>query len=353
VSRALNGAVVLAALLGGLCCVKADPEPLATTPAAQPSMPPIATPAPEPAPRPPPPAATVDLPELGSHAKRRVWARGRYGPLDDQYGRKRMDWEAFPPQGFAVTPDGALLVVDTGKERIVRYAADGALKSSFRLPKGRFSVAGDVAVTADGTIAVIDAPGSGSGGTLLLDASGREKGTLPQPTDSLSGVYAVGNDLYGDFGESSMKLGSAQGMAIDSPGTQQVEGPIAGRLAPDGETVLGFSIDPERGELTVIATRGAPPQAVFTRRYSVPLIAAVLYLQADAAGRIYAVVNYRAEVGLLCLDGRTGDPVGMSALPFPGSDTQQRLFNVAPQGGLVYAVARKNEVTFEVFDCHP
>ena len=74
----------------------------------------------------------------------------------------------------------------------------------------------------------------------------------------------------------------------------------------------------------------------------------------DAQGRVYAVVNWEAWLALVCLDGKTGTPVGMIELPKQGGGGRmRRMFNVAPQGGLVHARATPSDVSYEWFNCQP
>ena len=218
----------------------------------------------------------------------------------------------------------------------------------------------DVAVAADGTIAVIDHPGVQTKGTVLFDAEGKKKAVLPQLPNTLAGLYAAGNDFYVNTnGLSSVKLGNTKGIPDDETPAlgQEEDGRIAGHVAPDGKTVLRFNIDnAATGDFSVSATRGNPPEEVFTHFYRDPNLVGIPFIQADAAGRIYMVINTRlGQLVLVCLDGKTGNPVGADELPYFGGvgGTQRRMFNVAPEGGLVYAIVRESDVRYELFNCHP
>jgi hypothetical protein len=216
-----------------------------------------------------------------------------------------------------------------------------------------------VAVTQDGTTAVIDYPGLETHGTLLLDANGKKKGELPQLKELMSGMYAVGDDLYiNTDGLSSVKLGNTRGIPDDeAPGVHQEEdGRIPGYLTPDGTTVLRMTLDnPATGEFSITAMRGSPGQEVFTRFYRFPGVSGIPFLQADAKGRIYLVLDVPGKFALVCLEGKTGNPVGMVEMPYFGGvgGTQMHTFSVAPQGGLIYAEATETSMTYEWFNCHP
>jgi sugar lactone lactonase YvrE len=324
-----------------LKAVAATPEP-AASPAEAPSH-----------------EARSALPPLGTHAKNRQWVYSTFGNQPEQLGRKRIEGETYPPQGFAVTPDGDLLVLDNAKHRLVRYGQDGKIEQVTDLPAEMLVMPSDVAVAADGTIAVIDHPGLHTNGTVLFDAEGKKKVELPQLADTLSGLYAAGNDLYVDTdGLSSVKLGNTQGIPdAETPAVHQEEdGRIAGRVAPDGKTVLSFHMDDAAsGDFSVSATRGTPAEEVFTHFYRYPDVSGIPFLQADGAGRIYMVIHWLAQLALVCLDGTNGNPVGAVELPLTtgGGGTQRRMFNVAPGGGLVYAVIRESDVRYELFNCHP
>jgi hypothetical protein len=303
--------------------------------------------------------ARTELPKLGTNAKHRVWARASFGNAEDQFGKVKTEGETFPPQGFVASPDGRLLVLDTGKQRLVRYSPDGQLEKSIALPKDTLVMPADVAIAKDGTIAVIDYPGLQTKGTVLLDAEGNRKAELPQLPDTVRGLYAAGNDFYVDTdGLSSVKLGNTQGLPdADAPGLPQDDsGRIPGQVAPDGVTVLRLNAENlSAGEFSISAMRGSPAQEVFTHFYKYPGLSSIPFLQADPAGRIYMVINWPGQFALVCLDGKTGNPAGMVELPFPSIDsgTQLRMFNVAPQGGLVYERPTASGVSFEWFNCFP
>lgn len=332
------------------------PVPVKQTPAP-------VVPAPTPAAAPaeaPSHEARSELPPLGTQAKNRQWVHSTFGNRPEQLGRKKIEGEIYPPQGFAVTPDGDLLVLDNAKQRLVRYGQGGKIEQVMDLPAEMLVMPSDVAIAADGTIAVIDHPGVQTKGTVLFDAEGKKKAELPQLPNTLSGLYGAGNDFYVDTdGLSSVKLGNTQGIPDDETPAlgQEEDGRIAGHVAPDGKTVLRINIDDAAtGDFSVSATRGNPPEEVFTHFYRDPSLSGIPFIQADTAGRIYMVIS--TQLGMLmlvCLDGNTGNPVGAADIPNYGGigGTQRRMFNVAPEGGLIYAIARESDVSYELFNCHP
>jgi len=84
-------------------------------------------------------------------------------------------------------------------------------------------------------------------------------------------------------------------------------------------------------------------------------VVGIPFLQADAAGRIYVIINHEIFLSLVCVDGKTGDAVGMVPIPntWRSGGEQLRMFSVVPQGGLVYASETQAELRFEWLDCHP
>ena len=137
---------------------------------------------------------------------------------------------------------------------------------------------------------------------------------------------------------------------------QEENGRIPGHVAPDGVTVLSINFeDVKAGAFSVNAMRGSPGQNVFTHFYRYPGAYGIPFIQADPAGRIYMVLTWSARMALVCLDGTNGNPVGMVELPlfYGQGGTQMRTFNVAPQGGLIYAEATESDMTYEWFNCHP
>jgi hypothetical protein len=281
--------------------------------------------------------------------------RSSYGSHRDQVGRYRNETGEFTPQGFVVTPAGQLLVLDTGKKRLLWYGPKGDLQREESLPVDAVQMPADVAASKDGSIVVLDHLKD----LLVLDARGRYRASLPNTHGGFTGMYLVGDDIMLTVdGTTTRSAGHLSG----APGnrTQDVQvgedGLIAGHLAPDGTTVLSVGLeDTSRGDFWVRAVRGAAGQEVLTRSFRAPGVTGVPLIQADAHGRVYLVVNSATSFSLVCLDGATGSPVGRVELPVADGlgGTQFRLFNVAPNGGVVYQLASPRGVSFEWFNCHP
>jgi hypothetical protein len=301
----------------------------------------------------------AELPKPDANARHRVWVESQYGSSLDQLGLAvpSGEGEIYPPQGFASTPDGKLVVLDSAKRRLVWYGKDGRIEKT--RPVTDLVMPADVAITADGTIVVIDHEGVQTKGTLLLDADGNKKAELPQLKDGLmTGMYTVGNDVYiTKEGIASAKVGDTTGSGSDEiGGLYNDNGVVPGQIAPDGRTVINAGIDNEElGNFFVSALRGPEPEHVFSRHYRAPgRLLSIPFVQSDAKGDVYVVLYYDDSFALMCVDGSNGDPKGLVPLPSPeaGTGTPFRLYSVMSTGGLVYQRLQKSGSTFEVYDCN-
>jgi hypothetical protein len=307
-------------------------------------------------------AVVVPLPEPNAQAPQRVWVRAQYGDDPESLGIFRpppdSDGEARPPQGFTPTRDGKLLVLDSAKQRLVWFDREGRMERT--LPLSGLVMPADVAVAKDGTIVVVDHEGVQTAGTVLIDASGRIKGKFPQFADGMmSELYTVGNDVYFalEGGLTSVKAGETNGAASDeTPGVYDQNGKVPGVVAPDGRTVLSTGIhDQHKGQFWVSAIDGEPPKHLFTRLYAVePRLLGIPYMQADARGTVYVVLYHRDQLTLVCLDGKTGEPIGRVPLPSAAgrrSGTPFRTYNVVQSGGIVQQQRSAEGSTYQWFDC--
>jgi len=323
--------------------------------------------------KPPVPAAEaegtferLEVPKPGTRAQHRLWARATYGTREDQLGYDRLlgGGEMFPPLGFVPTRDGKLLVLDSNKFRLVWYGPTGKLERI--QPFTGLEAPVDVAVAADGTIAIVDLAGVQTKGMILLNPDGTKKTDMAQiQTGDLHGLYAVGNDFYYDNLLESAKAGNSAGVVdTRTPGIyQQDDEIIPGMVAPDGRTVLNLGVDDDEtysktGYFWVSAVRGEEPEHLFTRHFhwSIRGDFATRFVQADAAGRIYVVIYDGGTDVLLCLDPQ-GNPVGTATFAASGNGhedgTQLRDFNIVESGGLV-AIKQEGEkaVHYDWYDCH-
>ncbi len=307
-------------------------------------------------------AVLTPLPEPSSDAPNRVWVRARYGDAPEQLGISRpppdSDGEARPPQGFTPTRQGKLLVLDSAKQRLVWFDREGRMERT--LPLSGLEMPADVAVAEDGTIVVVDHEGVHTAGTVLMDPSGRIKGKFPQFADGMmSEMYTVENDVYFGLqgGVTSVKAGETNGAASDeTPGVYDQNGKVPGVVASDGRTVLSTGIhDEHKGQFWVSAIEGEPPRHLFTRLYAVePRLLGIPYLQADARGTMYVVLYHGDQLTLVCLDGKSGEPIGRVPLPShigPRSGTPFRTYNVVQSGGIVQQQRSAEGSTYQWFDC--
>ena len=104
------------------------------------------------------------------------------------------------PTGIAATPEGALLVVDTLRNRVVPVTADGQVGESFGsqgTAPGQFNYPTNITVDARGTVYVTDTMNFR---VQMLDARGRSLGS------------------FGRLGDGSGDFNKPKGIALDSEG---------------------------------------------------------------------------------------------------------------------------------------
>lgn len=306
--------------------------------------------------------AITPIPPLGTRAKRKLWVRSKYGDGEDQLGFGPLpeggEGEARVPQGFAITREGDLLVLDSEKQRLVWFDPNAQIKRKVALEE--LVMPADVGIAEDGTIAVIDHEGLHTKGTLLLTPEGKTKGMLPQVGAAALEMYVVGNDIFDCLGGSSIKLGDTSGVpSHETPNIYQQDGTIPGQVAPDGRTVMDAGIESKpEGRFFLSVLRNNPPEHIYTRQYLVPVkrsLFGISYLQADTLGTIYVVLSYDDfESLLLCVDLETGNPLGAVRIAdddlMTGAAVRHYTVN-REQGGLIYHHLLEGESRFEVYDC--
>ena len=303
---------------------------------------------------PQPDASPTNLPVPGPYARHEVWLRATYGKREDQLSGGKYEVGLYPPQGFAPTADGRLLVLDGVKRRLVWFSTTGKFERAVPLDLDTRLPDAALAVLADGRIVVVTSLHG-----VLLNAAGEKQADLPFGfPHSPSPFHAVGTALYGSpDGMTEEKVGDVSSTGTDSARANYPvkNNTIPGHLLPDGTTVLSVDFeDRKAGTFWVSAVRGENARPVFRRTYRNPTFSAVSLIQADARGRIYMAINWGAKLTLVCLDGSTGDPVGSIDLPFSkGVAEQTQTYAVVPSGGLVVAAASPKGVRYELFDCHP
>jgi len=302
------------------------------------------------------------IPPLGTRGKTKLWVRSKYGAAEELLGFRPIPpggaGASRVPQGFVVTKEGDLLVLDSEKKRLVWYGRDAQIKRKLPLEGGLLMPA-DIAIAADGTIAVMDHEGIHTKGTVLLSPDGKLKGMLPQSGGGMiREMYTVGNDVFGDVG-GAIKLGETSGVpSHETPGLYDQDGRVPGNVAPDGRTIVTSGVESRKeGRFFISVLRDDPPKHLYTRQYVVPVKSSlsIPYVQSDATGTIYVVLYYdRDKTTLVCLDGETGDPLGSVAMPMDdamtGSAFKQWSIN-REQGGLVYHHLLEDASSFEIYDC--
>ncbi|MBN2527254.1 MAG: hypothetical protein JXR76_12740 [Deltaproteobacteria bacterium] len=312
-------------------------------------------------------AKRLMLPEPGTNATHRVFASVKYGLDEAQLGRKPQGGgeEPMPPQGFAVTAEGRLVVLDTFKQRLVYFDDNGQIEKTFNLADAGFVMPSDVDIAEDGTIAVLDADaGQAPQGLVFFNADGTVKKRMPniRPASETAGIYAVGDDIYLDnqiWG--SEKIATVNGELTETDESniyiQKENGMTPGWVAPDNTTVVSAGIvQPETGEFFITVIRGKKPDHIFTHFYQKPPpLRAISYAAADAKGNLYAVLYYGDKCFLACFDS-AGTPVGQTEMPkHSGVDPGRpfRQYRVLAAGGLLYQVLSDTGSSYEWFDCHP
>jgi hypothetical protein len=108
----------------------------------------------------------------------------------------------------------------------------------------------------------------------------------------------------------------------------------------------------------VSSIRGEGPELIFSRNYDARVhLWGSIFVQSDDQGQVYVVLFVRESMRILvCLDGKTGDPVGSVELPGsadPMVGTPFREYAVVGTGGLVYQQQISNQGSnYTWYDCH-
>ncbi len=157
------------------------------------------------------------------------------------------------PSGLEVAPDGAVVVADTGNDKVSKYSPSGVLQWEVRKlvgDDGPLENARDIAIATDGTIYVADA---GRARIVKLDASGNQ----------------LGDPWRGPVGD---RIGSPIGIS-------EKNGLI---YVADGNKKKVRVFQPDGTQIRAIGSNGACQMA------------AVRDADADAAGNVY-VANYTSQ----------------------------------------------------------
>ena len=303
------------------------------------------------------PRAT-DAPAPSTSARQgQVLRRAGWGSALEDVGRDRpAEGNPEGPLSLAATPGGGLAVLDQVNGRLVLSGAGGAELREVRL---RARTPEDLAVAADGSIAVLDRTHDQS--VTVLDPSGRIRGTLPLKTagidvpGSVTGVFVDGDDVYAEREHgSSFRLGDLAGHPAPTP----LE--VPGRPSRDGKSFVSAGIvDAARGRAYVASVDRATSDHRFTRelRMEEP-IGSIALLDTDRAGILYFALQLPRPGGdvvrLLCLEPLHGAPLGTVEMPATSlPDEQFRAFAVEDGGGVVHAYLDGSGVTYARYDCRP
>lgn len=353
-------ALTLLVLGGALWFLRDARETAATTeeptPIARDDRRPTTPPEPRVGETPEPPEAPSPTEERRSND---TLARFGWGSGPNELGRNRPE-EANPeaPMSFTAGPNGNVLVLDQVNGRLMRLSPDGEVAGTTRLDQ---TAPQDVALAADGTVAVLDRLADRN--VALISPDGEVLGRLPLEGDLIEeagGVTAVivdGEDVYAEREHGPLvHLGDVHGR----PASARHE--IPGRPSRDGQLYLLASlVDPMAGRLIVNAIDRETGEHRFTRQLrALMMIREILLLDTDGEGVIYLAVagaptpehpEYQ-EVHLICLAASDGSTLGTSILPGnQDADETMRQLTVLPGGGVLYGVRTESEMAFERFDC--
>lgn len=277
----------------------------------------------------------------------------RWGGAPSELGRERpIEGNPLGPMSFAADARGGVHVLDGVNGRIVRRSADGAVESSLPISVTNPE---DIAVAADGTIAVLDRHRDKS--VALFDATGRPRGELPlegeglSDTGSVTSIVIDGSDVYAERAHGPLVLiGNVSG-APAQPRTQ-----IPGRPSRDGLSFLNAGItDAPSGRTWVAAIDRKTETHRFTRelRFGAP-VRQILLLDSDRAGVIYFAVALDDSIRLECLDRDRGAPLGAAVLP--DNDLPEESFRdlvVLDGGGVIHALRTEHGVSYTIYRCSP
>jgi hypothetical protein len=280
-----------------------------------------------------------------------VWGGGA-----GELGRDRPD-EASPsgPMSFAVDARQRMWVLDQVNGRIVRYRPDGSVEEALRIAP---ETTQDIAVSDDGTVAVLDRFGSEQ--VALYDQHGNTVGMLPltgqgvETAGHVTGIFVDGEDVYAETEHGPLwKLGTTNG----EPAEPRDE--LPGRPSKDGTFYVKAGIVDAVEGRAYVAVNDRPSGAHrFTRELTMgSAIQQIVLLDTDMEGTIYfgselVVAEPQTEVLIVCLDSATGEPQG--TVTVPANDMPEETFKdyvVPPDGGVIYAHRTSNGVEYKKAEC--
>lgn len=244
---------------------------------------------------------------------------------------------------FTVTPDGAVVVLDTQNRRVQRFA-DGRLAGSFGLASGAVQ---DLARTPDGRLVSLDRLATAA--VTLHDADGATIAT----TRLVGGSIAEGGAVTGVFADARGVYVEREHRDVvrilDAAGHEDTaRTALWGRPSRDGRQLLRASID-DRVRGVVRVSVAARENGAMDWSTAVPLGATVVQLvmlDSDAAGLVYMA----AETGTPTPDGvrdavilvlrfdTNGAAQGLLRLPAPAGAEEVFRPMCVDDAGAVYAM---------------
>jgi len=141
------------------------------------------------------------------------------------------------PRGLVSDGDGGVLVTETLAGRVLHLADDGTLRGAFGEwgpGEGRFYKPKDVAVLADGAMAVVD---SHKGAVQILERDGTFRQLISGPAEPLLFAFPIGIAAH----EGSLYVtdaGSASAYRLDAQGSAWRDG----RFPPEGELASSATV---------------------------------------------------------------------------------------------------------------
>jgi hypothetical protein len=285
-----------------------------------------------------------------------------WGNGPGKLGRNRPQ-EGNPEAPMSVTRDalGNAWVLDSVNGRLLKLDKNGKPAGELQVP---LQGPQDVAITKDGTAAVLDRLVDGA--VALMGPDGKQLGELKvegkgiAEGGAITGVFADGNDIYVEREHGDLvKLGDSKGQADpDRP-------ELPGRPTRDGLSFISANISgPATGLAAVTSIDRVTRQHRYTRE--VPLgapIIQLMLLDTDLAGVIYLAALMEEtpatqgspsapHLSLLCLDPLDGRPIGRATLPAnTDADETFRELTVLDEGGVLYLYRTEARAELLRADC--
>ena len=251
---------------------------------------------------------------------------------------------------------GRVYVLDQVNGRIVRHGVDGKAESTSDI---RLRSPQDIAVAADGSMAVLDRLGDKA--IAFYDDGGALRGQLSlegegvEETGLLTGVFVDGKDVYVEREHGALvHIGDITG----NPAQPRKE--IPGRPTRDGTGFLNAGItDGAAGRLWISMIDRASGEHRFTRELRLKAeIQSIRLLDTDKSGTIYVATGMHQEpdeewILLQCLDPLKGIPIGSALLPANTMPEETfRDMTVLDDGGVVLAHQSEKGVTYQLYECN-